>query len=255
MAYVYFSYNDKNQTEINILACLLQQRIRQQPSYSEEIIRFRKEHSLSGSWPSVTEVLVQLKSLSSTFSKVFNVLDALDEYSKNSDARFNLLDQLLKLQPSVSFLVISRPIAKRSLDSSIMSYLDIQAQDRDVELYVEGRVAREERLRVHVASDPALLNAIIIAVVPKARGMFLLARFRVDSLVRVHNRKKLRQALQNLPDGLTPTYDHAMQRIWDQELDELHLAQRTLFWLVCTFRPLTFWKSSMPSPSKTALSS
>jgi ankyrin repeat protein len=58
-------------------------------------------------------------------------------------------------------------------------------------------------------------------------------------LAKKHTRKAVRKALENLPKGLDETYDEAMQRIYNQDEDDVQLAKKLLLWVSYSLRPLT----------------
>lgn len=68
---------------------------------------------------------------------------------------------------------------------------------------------------------------------------FLLAQLHVDSLAKKHNRSAVRTALQDLPKELDDTYDEAMKRIDNQDIEDVELAKQVLSWISYAKRPLT----------------
>ena len=68
---------------------------------------------------------------------------------------------------------------------------------------------------------------------------FLLAQLHMDSLAKKLTKRDLRLALQRMPESLDEIYDEAMERIYQQEADDVQLARRALSWITHAFRPLT----------------
>ena len=68
---------------------------------------------------------------------------------------------------------------------------------------------------------------------------FLLARLHIGALTTKHNRKALRSTLNRLPRELDGTYEQTLQRIYEQNKDDVSLAEKTLSWVAFTLRPLT----------------
>lgn len=68
---------------------------------------------------------------------------------------------------------------------------------------------------------------------------FLLARLHVDALATKHSVKDIRSTLQNLPRGLSDTYDEALSRIFEQQEDDAEFARKVLCWVTYAVRPLT----------------
>lgn len=70
---------------------------------------------------------------------------------------------------------------------------------------------------------------------------FLLVRLHVEALASAAalSIKHVRNKLQNLPATLDDTYDEAMRRIQNQEVEHSNIAMKTLAWLTYAFRPLS----------------
>jgi hypothetical protein len=121
--------------------------------------------------PTPTELLGALKTEIGAFSKVFIIVDALDECSEEDNKRANLLDMLLSLPKNVKLLVTSRPLPTIQIDLEGIARLDIRADDKDVRMYVKGRIPREKRLARHVRKDPDLGETLEETIVNSAKGM------------------------------------------------------------------------------------
>lgn len=61
----------------------------------------------------------------------------------------------------------------------------------------------------------------------------------MNVLVEIGTWKRVREALNSLPEGLDAVYDNIMQRIGGQIPEHARLAKRALMWLVHTERPPT----------------
>lgn len=70
------------------------------------------------------------------------------------------------------------------------------------------------------------------------KDRFLLAELHVKSLATKTNIKKVRKALENLPEKIGDTYTEALYRIQKQSRDLAQLAMRMLSWIVYSLRPL-----------------
>ena len=85
-----------------------------------------------------------------------------------------------------------------------------------------------------------MLNLLPLTHIDLTRSTrFLLAKFHIESLARKQSPKALRAALRTLPKGLDKTYEETLQRIHDQNEDDVLLAQRVLYWLSYAVWPLT----------------
>ena len=67
-----------------------------------------------------------------------------------------------------------------------------------------------------------------------------MARLYLESLLTKLTRRRIKGALNKLPDGLDETYDDAIARINAQNRDYAQMAMFTLNWIFCSARPLSF---------------
>jgi hypothetical protein len=112
------------------------------------------------------EISNLLQSQLDKFSKTFVIIDALDECSESN--RESLITEILKLQSGIHLLVTLQHIAGIECLLENAARLEILAKDEDVRRYLEGRIAREGRLKHHIKSDPTLQDAIIGTIVAKS---------------------------------------------------------------------------------------
>ena len=83
----------------------------------------------------------------------------------------------------------------------------------------------ERRLHRNVAGFSDLQTTIVGTVLRSAKGMFLLAQLHMDSLAKKHNRRDIRVALDSLPKELYGTYGEALERIMNQDREDVELAK------------------------------
>jgi hypothetical protein len=93
---------------------------------------------------------------------------------------------------------------------------EIQANNNDVKLYINHRLACEPQLASHIKKDTKLGTTISDVVTSTASGMFLLVRLHLNALSMEDNRKSLRRAILRLPTDLDIMYDQTIQRIRTQ---------------------------------------
>ncbi|KAI1413342.1 hypothetical protein F5Y13DRAFT_198613 [Hypoxylon sp. FL1857] len=219
MAYIYFSYKDTEiQTPVNILASLLQQLISEKPGHSVDIKDLHAHHVKENTRPSVGEVVTLLQSVSYGFSKIFIVIDALDECSNADD-------------------VTSRPIPdlEELLEDAVR--VTVEASPTDIRNYLQQRIESTSSMQKHLADEPALRDTIISLILQK----FSSCRFLyLDTLINKTTRRKIKNALETLPEGLDSIYEELMARIKLQNpRDHADLAIRVLGWIFYAARPLT----------------
>ncbi|KAL9118335.1 MAG: hypothetical protein Q9187_005122, partial [Circinaria calcarea] len=88
---------------------------------------------------------------------------------------------------------------------------------------------------------PDLVEEIFTVVVAKAQGNFIFAKLYMNSLKAKKTLKKIKQALENLPEKLDNLYEDALKRIKSQEDRESgSVAIKVLSIVARTHRPLSF---------------
>ncbi|KAI9778250.1 MAG: hypothetical protein M1839_008274 [Geoglossum umbratile] len=238
IAYIYCSYKrQKVQTDINLIASLLQQLVQKGSSIPKKVLSLYRDRTRKP--PTLNEFSKLLQSEIRRFSRVFVIIDALDECTDGDGTRGRFLAELRKLQPDIHLLVTSRHMTIPERDFEEAMRVEIRARDEDVEKHLESRIGRESRLTSYVKRDPSLRGTIISTIVKKARGMFLLAQLHMDTLATKATPKDVRKALETLPKELDGTYREAMKRIENQNVDDKHLAERVLSWISFALEPLT----------------
>ncbi|KAF2731690.1 hypothetical protein EJ04DRAFT_442513, partial [Polyplosphaeria fusca] len=240
LAYVYFSYKDAGlQTPVNIMASILQQLVLQRPNFMSDLRGMYTKHSKENSRPSVGDITTLIQSITYSFPKILIVIDALDECANTDDVRAILLTEIKKLQNSC-LLVMSRPIPDLDdlLEGAIR--IRIEASSTDIKNYLQQRLESTRSMQKHLAEEPGLLNTIVSRIELKIKGMFLMARLYLDTLIHKTTRRKIKAALDTLPDGMDSIYEELMTRIKLQNpKDHTELAIRVLGWIFYSFKPLT----------------
>ncbi|KAI9780621.1 MAG: hypothetical protein M1816_002782, partial [Peltula sp. TS41687] len=237
---IYCSYKERvEQTAESLIASLLKQLVQKQPVISDTNRTFYWDHIINGTRPKFAELSGRLRTEIRAYRKAFIVVDALDECSEDKGTRRDLIKELQSLSQTVSLMITFRPNIAMEGQFQSSSRLDIRADNKDVRTYVRGRVAQEDRLARHVRADSKLEEVMVDKIVGNSRGMFLLARLHMDSLVSKHSRREVRKALENLPQELNSTYEEAMERIRGQAEDDRKLAERVLSWIIYAMRPLS----------------
>ena len=79
-----------------------------------------------------------------------------------------------------------------------------------------------------------------LASINSAYRRFLLARLQLESLMTKTTLRKVKSALQSLPEELDAMYDQVMKRIQNQNPESSTLAMRALSWIYHTARPLDY---------------
>lgn len=116
--------------------------------------------------------------------------------------------------------------------------IQIAAQPEDIESYINKRIEIEYDLRRFVERRPGLREQILETVVEKAKEMFLLAKFHMDSLVDCLTVGEVLDALDHLPKEINHTYDQAMARIEKLSANRQRAVKKLLLWVTYAERPL-----------------
>ncbi|KAH6665146.1 hypothetical protein B0J14DRAFT_492700 [Halenospora varia] len=240
IAVVFCSYEDKlEQTAVNLLASVLQQLIPVGKSMSKDLQNILKTHQNAGTHPNLADLSSMLQTQIATYGETYIVIDGLDECYWDDERGPIFLDEILKLLPDIHLMITSRPLASLEFELEDAVRLEISAREADVRAHLDRRLDENKRIASFVRKYPTLKTEIIDAVATKAQGMFLLARLHVDALATKHSVKDIRSTLQNLPRGLSDTYDEALSRIFEQQEDDAEFARKVLCWVTYAVRPLT----------------
>ncbi|KAJ7203152.1 hypothetical protein GGX14DRAFT_399113 [Mycena pura] len=135
-------------------------------------------------------------------------------------------------------MITSRPNVTLDPFFANAQCLEILATNDDICQYVNTQIDTS-RLSKHVSKRPELRDEITSTITEIAKGMFLLAKLHIESLVTKNTIKAVRETLQHLPTSLHATYDEAVSRINAQNADDRQLALNTLTWVAYAERPLT----------------
>lgn len=116
--------------------------------------------------------------------------------------------------------------------------INIAAMEEDLLTYVKWRIGSSEFLQRCVESKTVLMADIVDTVVRQNGGMFLLAKFNMDTLASKMRPGEVKDALKDLPKELDDTYTEAMMRISDLPSSRKEVAMEFLRWVVFAERPL-----------------
>ncbi|KAJ7453128.1 hypothetical protein FB451DRAFT_672056 [Mycena latifolia] len=236
VAVLYLNHKE-TETPSNLLAALWRQLVFAKP-IPRAVHHLYAKHHEQRTRPSLEDTHTILCSIISAHPSVFIIVDALDEYSE--ELRDTLIGHLSALGPTVNLMLTSRPHIKidHIMVDSGLETMEIRATEDDIRRHITAQVAKSSRLSKHVKSCLGLREEIETTIIRRSDGMFLLAKFHIDSLTTKHTIKAVRDALTNMPEDLNDTYGDIMQRINQQSEDDKSLAHHTLSWISNVKRPL-----------------
>ncbi|KAJ7679574.1 hypothetical protein B0H17DRAFT_944103, partial [Mycena rosella] len=104
-----------------------------------------------GTRPSLEEIQAVLFSVVTDWVKVYVVVDALDEYPE--DERHILLENLAVMGPTVNVMLTSRSHISLSTPIPNLGIIEIRANEKDVQKYLDEQIRLSPRLLKHVNLD------------------------------------------------------------------------------------------------------
>ncbi|KAL2038614.1 hypothetical protein N7G274_008662 [Stereocaulon virgatum] len=131
----------------------------------------------------------------------------------------------------VNIIVTCRPIPTILSEFKLSTHLKIRASRTDIQKYLEAHMGRFSK---RIMAENNLQTNIIAGILDAGKGMFLLARLNLDSLVGKTNPKAIKRVLENLPtgsDALDSAYKDVMDRIESQSPNRCNLAKKVLTWI------------------------
>ncbi|OBT64762.1 hypothetical protein VE03_06549 [Pseudogymnoascus sp. 23342-1-I1] len=217
IAYVFgnWAHADKFSAQ-NLLASLLKQLLSAKDGQLPETLEELHSSNMYPTYPQLSRLL-QLEV--GRFSKTFIIIDALDELS--DDAQDKLLKTITELQTSVpiKLMVTSRDPYRILQYSTSATEVDIRATKEDLELWMDEHLRALPPGCFVAKSSPDTHQKIKATLAQAADGMFLLAKLSMNSISKVSNPKKLRQALESIASGsysLDEAYNDTMERLKTQ---------------------------------------
>ncbi|KIK54302.1 hypothetical protein GYMLUDRAFT_906423 [Collybiopsis luxurians FD-317 M1] len=168
------------------------------------------KQGLTGSSPTIKDLVIILKEIFETISGGYIILDAMDECNEPSE----VLEWLQNLPKQFYILFTSRytPVGNFLRDCLIISLASWQAEvDEDIEKYLEEKMKRYdfgEALRVEVIST----------LKKKAQGQFRWVDCQLRALDNCGGIPRVvHEALADLPEDLEQTYNQAMEWTLNQK--------------------------------------
>ncbi|KAF8550913.1 ankyrin [Imleria badia] len=162
------------------------------------------------------------------------IVDALDECKDVPE----LLQAIMVMKGRVRLFMTSRPLHAIMGNLSGLPFvsMDDTADElsADIELHVTRELDARQRLRDLAMDFKTEIRSVLCK---KADGMFRWVQCSINTLNQCVTRKEVRNALNNLPEGLDETYERILVAI-NINVREGQLAQRALVWLVASLRPL-----------------
>ena len=171
IAYLYCNFRQQqDQKPANLLASLLGQFSRGQPSLSNSVKSLYERYKVKQAPPSFDEISHVLQSIMASYSSTFVVIDALDECGNSDGGCRQFLAEIFKLQAKTgaSLFATSRFIPDIVEEFKGNPSLEIRADDGDVRRYLDGHMSQ---LRPFVSRKLDLQEEIKTEIVKAVDGM------------------------------------------------------------------------------------
>ncbi|QYS94237.1 ANK_REP_REGION domain-containing protein [Trichoderma simmonsii] len=255
IAYLYLNFRRHSEQEpIHILSSILRQFSQMGSKIHDSVQELYKKHNpkeeenrptsqISSTRPSLDEIVNTLNQIIASYSRTYIIIDALDECTDSNLHRSTLMFEIFGLQTRLgaNLFFTSRlvPHIKKDFESREYSTLEIRAADKDMWQYLDGNMSQ---LPAFIFQSTGLEERIKSSIIEASKGMFLLTRLHLDSLRDKISVWQVEDTLERLPkgsDAYEQAYKGAMERIRSQKRGFCDLANRVLFWITCSRRPLS----------------
>lgn len=169
ITFIYFKYNETDQTFENILSSLLKQLLQDSDEMSLDLLSLYERHRDRNTSPTADEMSQALSTMIESHSEVFCIIDALDEC--NEDLRWALVEKLEMLGPKLHVLITSRFLDSIAEELETYQRFEIRANKADIELFIDYQIRRNRNLRKIVEKSPSLRGDIKQGVFNTAEKM------------------------------------------------------------------------------------
>jgi hypothetical protein len=171
IAYIYCNFRRQDEQKIDdLLAILLKQLAKGQPSLAGTIKDLYNRHKTEQRRPSLDEISRSLQAVTILYSRVFIIVDALDECQTYNGCRTRFLSEIFGLQTKTgaNLFMTSRFIPEIIEKFNKGMQLEIRASNEDVRRYLDGHMSQ---LPIFLLNKPKLQEEITTEIVKAVEGM------------------------------------------------------------------------------------
>ncbi|KAK3897542.1 hypothetical protein C8A05DRAFT_38902 [Staphylotrichum tortipilum] len=239
----YYFFNSRDQTKRsvkNMLTSIALQLGMQSRPFGELLLKWGEEGNgpvdqlqAVNVWASIFQDLAFCEGEE---TPMFWVIDGLDEADdpKTLVQLFKKLEATHRLRIWIASRHIKEMTAVRAFGAKVsLDEITLDDTSHDIRAYADRSVSS-------ILPDGALdvKDDICKTILHKAQGSFLWVSLAIDQLEnKWHTPEAIREALEDLPEGMEGFYDRMMTTIGSQTATRA-LACRILTWAICSFRPL-----------------
>ena len=242
MVYYYINYSDKqDHLVLNLVLCFLRQMLQNLSSAASQTMQTQDRLASVLSESSIpkpgvlTSILQQMVQAHSTF---YVVLDALDELHLSSQPSvFEFLSDFAS-QPNVKMFVTTRHTGDLGRVFPSSTAFDFEAAGADIRQYIQDKVVQHNRFAFNPVDD-TLKSDMMWQIVSTARGMFLLAKLLLESVLNSVSATTRRETLEKMPKfkDLDSFLEETLDRIREQpNSDRTAIAIDAFLWILHAVR-------------------
>ncbi|OQE37770.1 hypothetical protein PENCOP_c009G06650 [Penicillium coprophilum] len=233
VAYLYLSYKEPHSLD-QLLGSIIKQVVIDDIPLPQSLTKLW-ERCNSGTVRPTLSALMDLLQEVTCDRPVYLVVDALDEYPLNN--RKELMDRLRDCK-NLFLLITSRVLPEWEELAGDCTTVEIRANPKDLDLFLEHGFQETPRLRRFEEKSPGLLEQIKLAVHEACSGMFLLASLHMRSIICQRSIEGVKDRIRSLPQDINGMYNDTLARVRQLEEDDVKLALGILSWVVFSYRPL-----------------
>ncbi|KAJ5436706.1 hypothetical protein N7445_007591 [Penicillium cf. griseofulvum] len=233
VAYLYLSYKESHSLD-QLLGSIIKQVILDDTPIPQSLTKLWERCNSGTARPTLSSLMDLLQEVTCD-RPVYVVVDALDEYPVKD--RKELMDRLRDCK-NLFILITSRVLPEWEELTGDCITVEIRANPKDVDLFLENGFQESPRLRRFEEKSPGLLKEIKSAVHEACGGMFLLASLHMRSITCQRTIEGVKDRIRSLPQDINGMYNDTLARIRQLDQDDMKLALGILSWVVFSYRPL-----------------
>lgn len=247
LAYFYCDYADQETLDASvILGTIIQQLLIARPVMEDVIAaKIREAYGYGMRKPSSDDLIKILDCIILEYQCVYIVLDGVDEASPDTQERlFANFAKLSVIHPRLLRLFFSTrliTLMPYHFPSCLSFNISDNVVSEDIEHYIKASVQQRLHNLPVIDNYPYLEERAVLELTAKAQGLFLWVSLQLEELCDPsHSERSFTSALQDLPEGLTATYERVCNKINCRSTRQKFLAERIFDWTLCVRRPLRF---------------
>ncbi|KAG9519892.1 Pfs, NACHT and ankyrin domain protein, partial [Aureobasidium melanogenum] len=239
LLYFFFDFIDtEKQSHENMIRTFIQQLYIQEEASRNLLEQLSERYAGRNEQPSVTSLENTLASMLKQAARTRVVIDALDEscQQRNTLGWLRRISTNRNIAPNkLNIIITSR--REYGIESAFLKWvpernvLPIRADyvNKDISSFVQSQIRLDSRLE-RWRERPDVQVEIESKLIDKANGMFRWVTCQLDTLENCLDLRDLRNALDDLPDGLNETYSRILARVDARNQEKAIAMLQLLVW-------------------------